>query len=64
MSVYSERRVTVVSDDGEWISEGTDPAGLGGVILLVNADATVGYRGLTFLFGLPPLELLDASRVD
>jgi len=50
MSVYSERRVTVVSDDGEWISEGTDPAGLGGVILLVNADATVGYRGLTFLF--------------
>ena len=42
MSVYSERRVTVVSDDGEWISEGTDPAGLGGVILLVRSDATSG----------------------
>jgi hypothetical protein len=40
MSGYPEWTVTVVSDDGEWMSEGVVSAGLGGLMLLVSSGAT------------------------
>jgi hypothetical protein len=42
LSGYSEWTVTVVPDDGEWMSEGVVSPGLGGLMLFVSSCAISG----------------------
>jgi len=48
MSGYSEWTVTVVSDDGEWVSEGVVSPGLEGLMLLISAVRPVDRGDIRF----------------